>query len=283
MHGGQPLLPSRRPSCHRAYAHWRSLPPYAFQCAATDTDGARQRDPSRDVANYDRTRAALDAVGLSGAEQSGVARILLAILALGNVSFGEGDEAKARGGGVHAHFPTPRSAAPTHPLRPLHCVRTPGSAALFPLAQELLVSLAASSLSFTRIVSSPRELSQIATADATQAVHQAAALLGLEDVSHLSSGMCQRRLKAGSEWVTTANTVAQASEVRHALAKQLYSYLFLWLVSRINTALAKQPEDSITGAPYAGGTSGPHIAYVDIFGFEIFETNSLEQVRQKRA
>ena len=27
-----------------------------------------------------------------------------------------------------------------------------------------------------------------------------------------------------------------------------------------------------------GGGAGPHIAYVDIFGFEIFETNSLEQL-----
>jgi hypothetical protein len=87
--------------------------------------------------------------------------------------------------------------------------------------------------------------------------------------------MCSRRLKAGADWITTANTVEQASEVRHALVKQLYSYLFLWLVRRINDSLAQPPEQL---AEYVGTGAGPHIAYVDIFGFEIFETNSLEQL-----
>ena len=116
-----------------------------------------------------------------------------------------------------------------------------------------------------------------------KALSEAAKLLACEP-EHLADGMTVRKLKAGAEWVTTANSVEQATEVRHALVKQLYSYLFIWLVKRINQSLAQSPveiELLIGGGP--GGTSaasaaGPHIAYVDIFGFEIFERNSLEQL-----
>ena len=101
----------------------------------------------------------------------------------------------------------------------------------------------------------------------------AARLLGCE-ASHIAAGMCTRKLKAGTDWVTTANTVQQASEVRHALAKQLYSFLFTWLVVQINSSLAYNP-DVATASAYG---LGAHIAYVDIFGFEIFATNSLEQL-----
>ena len=94
------------------------------------------------------------------------------------------------------------------------------------------------------------------------------------EASHIAAGMCTRKLKAGTDWVTTANTVEQASEVRHALAKQLYSFLFTWLVVQINSSLAYNP-DAASASAYG---LGAHIAYVDIFGFEIFALNSLEQL-----
>lgn len=58
----------------------------------------------------------------------------------------------------------------------------------------------------------------------------------------------------------------QAIENRDALAKYVYEKLFLWLVGRINTALA--PSD----------TQKNFIGILDIFGFEIFKKNSFEQL-----
>ena len=56
--------------------------------------------------------------------------------------------------------------------------------------------------------------------------------------------------------------------MRDALSKALYGKLFDWLVNRINVAISK------------GAISGPakHIGVLDIFGFEVFEHNSFEQL-----
>lgn len=59
---------------------------------------------------------------------------------------------------------------------------------------------------------------------------------------------------------------AQASSVRDALAKAIYNNLFDWIVARVNVSMKAQ-------APTA------HIIGVlDIYGFEIFETNQFEQL-----
>lgn len=60
--------------------------------------------------------------------------------------------------------------------------------------------------------------------------------------------------------------IVQATSVRDALAKGLYNNLFDWIVARVNISLK--------------GTmsSSKSIGILDIYGFEIFETNSFEQV-----
>jgi len=60
---------------------------------------------------------------------------------------------------------------------------------------------------------------------------------------------------------------AQASSVRDALAKAIYNNLFEWIVDRVNLAMQTQ-----------GGTVANSIGILDIYGFEIFETNSFEQL-----
>ena len=171
--------------------------------AYTNTEGASARNHSTDALRYVRTQESLVAIGVPKADQMGVLRLMLAILYMGNLDFGEGETASL----------------------------DRNNAALIEVAR----------------------------------------LLGCDPL-HLASGMSSRRLKAGSDWVTTGNSVEQASEVRHALAKQLYSFLFTWLVVQINASLAYNP-DSV-GAYGLGA----HIAYVDIFGFEMFASNSLEQL-----
>ncbi|KAA8893142.1 myosin-1 [Sphaerosporella brunnea] len=60
---------------------------------------------------------------------------------------------------------------------------------------------------------------------------------------------------------------AQASAVRDALAKAIYNNLFEWIVDRVNLAMTTQ-----------GGAVANSIGILDIYGFEIFETNSFEQL-----
>ena len=57
--------------------------------------------------------------------------------------------------------------------------------------------------------------------DVSWASLEAACALLQADPAKVRDGMCLRRMKAGSEWVTTGNTGSQASDVRHALAKQV--------------------------------------------------------------
>ena len=56
---------------------------------------------------------------------------------------------------------------------------------------------------------------------------------------------------------------------RNSLAKAVYARLFDWLVQRINSCMV---------APSTGGGELTSIGILDIFGFEIFEKNSFEQL-----
>lgn len=58
----------------------------------------------------------------------------------------------------------------------------------------------------------------------------------------------------------------QASAVRDALAKAIYNNLFEWIVSRVNVSMTTRSSVAQT------------IGILDIYGFEIFEKNSFEQI-----
>ncbi|CAN9497928.1 unnamed protein product [Ophioblennius macclurei] len=90
-------------------------------------------------------------------------------------------------------------------------------------------------------------------------------LLGIEQ-SVLERAFSYRTVEAKMEKVSTTLNVAQAYYARDALAKNLYSRLFSWLVTRINESIKAQ-------------TKARHkvMGVLDIYGFEIFEDNSFEQ------
>ena len=75
----------------------------------------------------------------------------------------------------------------------------------------------------------------------------------------------------------TANTIVcpltaqQATDVRDALARAIYSALFEWIVARVNATLNVEA----SGDDFGGGRT---IGLLDIYGFECFEHNSLEQL-----
>ena len=77
-------------------------------------------------------------------------------------------------------------------------------------------------------------------------------------------------IKAGSSMVMRNLDVEHAIIERDAVVKALYGYMFDWLIARINKAAAVSEEDA--------NDSKSFIGILDIFGFEIFEKNSFEQL-----
>lgn len=72
--------------------------------------------------------------------------------------------------------------------------------------------------------------------------------------------------RRGSVYESPLNPV-QAAAVRDALAKGIYNNLFDWIVARVNNSLQS-----------AGAAAAHTIGILDIYGFEIFENNSFEQI-----
>uniref|UniRef100_A0A8B9M299 Unconventional myosin-Ib n=1 Tax=Astyanax mexicanus TaxID=7994 RepID=A0A8B9M299_ASTMX len=90
-------------------------------------------------------------------------------------------------------------------------------------------------------------------------------LLGIEQ-SVLERAFSYRTVEAKMEKVSTTLNVAQAYYARDALAKNLYSRMFSWLVTRINESIKAQTK-----------SRKKVMGVLDIYGFEIFEDNSFEQ------
>uniref|UniRef100_A0A4W3JZI7 Myosin IB n=1 Tax=Callorhinchus milii TaxID=7868 RepID=A0A4W3JZI7_CALMI len=90
-------------------------------------------------------------------------------------------------------------------------------------------------------------------------------LIGL-DQAVLEKAFSFRTVEAKQEKVSTTLNVAQAYYARDALAKNLYSRLFTWLVNRINESIKAQTK-----------VRKKVMGVLDIYGFEIFENNSFEQ------
>ncbi|KAI9918945.1 hypothetical protein PsorP6_011466 [Peronosclerospora sorghi] len=91
-------------------------------------------------------------------------------------------------------------------------------------------------------------------------------LLGVHSDA-LEAAVCNRKVFVGREVILKPMTHDQAADCRDALAKSLYSKLFVWLVEQINQTIGVS----------SGAGSGSFIGILDIFGFEHFEVNSFEQ------
>ncbi|RLN56465.1 hypothetical protein BBJ28_00022450, partial [Nothophytophthora sp. Chile5] len=86
------------------------------------------------------------------------------------------------------------------------------------------------------------------------------------DIESLRRTLLERSITAGSESYTIPLNAEQASDLRDALAKGMYTQLFDWLVHRINQAICSTRNVET------------HIGLLDIFGFESFDTNGFEQL-----
>ncbi|KAF1523987.1 Unconventional myosin-Ia, partial [Eudyptes sclateri] len=98
-----------------------------------------------------------------------------------------------------------------------------------------------------------------------QELQEICELIGL-DPGMLERALCSRTVKARDEAVLTTLSVPQGYYGRDALAKNIYSRLFDWLVNRINTSIQVKP-----------GKQRKVMGVLDIYGFEIFQDNGFEQ------
>ena len=197
----------------------------AYLRAADEEGGARSEE--KDAAHFQQTTGAFNAIGVDESAQTSVMQLLVAILHLGNVDFGGADEAAIDD---HSSWASLEAACAL--------LQAPKPDTLAPLRSPPLLSaplrsspLLSAPLRSPPLLSAPLRSSPLPflLASCPRLAHRPR--LPQTDPAKVRDGMCLRRMKAGSEWLTTGNTVGQASDVRHALAKQLYSALFAWLAS----------------------------------------------------
>jgi hypothetical protein len=97
---------------------------------------------------------------------------------------------------------------------------------------------------------------------------QGAAALLMVPAAALEKAVLNRTLKIkGQADMPVPLRPEQARESCLSLAKTIYGKMFDWLVARINVSMAAELKNSAT-----------RIGVLDIFGFEIFQTNSFEQL-----
>ncbi|RHY55829.1 hypothetical protein DYB30_012637, partial [Aphanomyces astaci] len=107
----------------------------------------------------------------------------------------------------------------------------------------------------------------VVSAASSTALSMASGLLGVDQPT-LAQSLTTKAILAGGDQVTVLLSPDKAIVTRDGVAKTLYAELFDWLVARINTSIEYAPRDA----------TDRFIGIVDIFGFEIFATNSLEQL-----
>ncbi|OAF70315.1 Myosin heavy chain 11 [Intoshia linei] len=91
-------------------------------------------------------------------------------------------------------------------------------------------------------------------------------LLGL-NVTEMAKALLRPKLKVGHEYVVKSQTKEQAAYTTEAISKSLYEKMFKWIVIKINKTLDKSIR-----------SSSSFIGILDISGFEIYKSNSFEQL-----
>jgi myosin-1 len=90
------------------------------------------------------------------------------------------------------------------------------------------------------------------------------------DAAKISRALCFRQITTGTgkkvETFNKPNNKATAENTRDTLAKALYSRMFDWIVEKVNQSIRKNDHQ------------GTLIGVLDIYGFEIFQFNSFEQL-----
>ncbi len=105
----------------------------------------------------------------------------------------------------------------------------------------------------------------VAMLKSNEPLEVAAELLEVSPVT-LEKALIKRQKQVGKDWVEANNDVERAFGIRDSLASVIYQRLFEWLVTVMNKAIDPSAVKKWWG-----------IGVLDIYGFEIFESNSFEQ------
>lgn len=101
------------------------------------------------------------------------------------------------------------------------------------------------------------------------ALKNASKLLNVTE-DEMTNSLTQRVIAAHGDIVRKSHSTQQAEYGRDALAKAIYDRLFTWIIQRINQTIVVPGSD-------ASKRFNKVIGVLDIYGFEIFDTNSFEQ------
>ncbi|XP_074596789.1 unconventional myosin ID [Brevipalpus obovatus] len=99
--------------------------------------------------------------------------------------------------------------------------------------------------------------------------------LSMINEQDLRDTLCQRVIAAGGDVVSKKHNESEASYGRDAFAKAIYERLFTLIVNKINEAI-KVKELNKYDLSYRGKRTV--IGVLDIYGFEVFDNNSFEQM-----
>ena len=219
-----------------------------------NSDSAPEIDGVDDQFEFQKLREALLAVGITSTDQDCIFRTISAILSLGNVEFVEvepelEERCLQRGKDQLEVLGDDASPPPPPPLPS----KGPSLDAAAQVAQPYVVE------HVSELLGVPKEaLQQIL-------------LEHFIDMSALqSSGKFTNAQTEEGGGIHSPRSVPQAVYAREAMAKAIYQRLFNWLVRRIS--------DSLSHHEGADSQSLPFIGVLDIFGFEDFQSNGLEQL-----
>ena len=104
--------------------------------------------------------------------------------------------------------------------------------------------------------------------DSTSEVNRKFCDLAGVDIRQFNNALLKPKIKAGIQMVTKNQKKEQVEYAIEAIAKAIYDRLFLYLVKRINHAMQLS----------IGNPGVNFLGILDIAGFEIFKTNSFEQL-----
>ncbi|KXZ51147.1 MYO2 protein [Gonium pectorale] len=118
----------------------------------------------------------------------------------------------------------------------------------------------------------------VASGSAQEALRTAAQLLGVEAAA-LAEVLTTRQIQTREGAISTPLSAQAAFDARDSLAKVVYARLFDWLVAAVNTAVDEAHNGDANGTGgAAAGRRHLSIGLLDIYGFESFEVNDLEQL-----
>lgn len=124
--------------------------------------------------------------------------------------------------------------------------------------------------------------------DTYHCLRSAATLLGFDE-NELIQALTTRTIQARGETMIKPLSIEQAQDTKNAFVKEIYGRLFSYIVSHANKSLAFSTNNELNAENANRARSGRRrlsmqggvilsIGLLDIFGFEIFTSNSFEQL-----